>query len=81
MRMLFAYCVIVFFFFFFFENPETCPRGKELLPPLRNELKVLKEKVIQLRQRKRQLTQMLVFLSVALVALTGVWFMGCKELH
>jgi len=48
---------------------------------LRNELKVLKEKVIQLRQRKRQLTQMLVFLSVALVALTGVWFMGCKELH
>jgi predicted nucleic acid-binding Zn ribbon protein len=44
-------------------------------------LKVLKEEVIQLRPRKRQLTQMLVFLSVAFVVLVGVWFMGCKEMH
>jgi hypothetical protein len=41
----------------------------------------LKEEVIQFRQRKRQLTQMLVFLSIAFVGLAGVWLMGCKAMH
>jgi hypothetical protein len=66
---------------FYWFDKKTCPHGKELLPTLHNELKVLKEEVIQLRPRKRQLTQMLVFLSVAFVVLVGVWFMGCKEMH
>jgi hypothetical protein len=34
--------------------------------------------VIQLRAWKRQLTQMLVYLSVVFIALVGVLLMGCK---
>jgi hypothetical protein len=64
--------------FFLWFDKETCPHGKELLPPLRDELKCLKENVIQLRAWKRQLTQMLVYLSVVFIALVGVLLMGCK---
>jgi predicted nucleic acid-binding Zn ribbon protein len=48
-----------------------------VLPQLRNELNCLKEEVIQLRARKRQLTQMLLFLTVMFIAFVGVWLMGC----
>ncbi|XP_062173577.1 uncharacterized protein LOC133879042 [Alnus glutinosa] len=58
-------------------DKETCPRGKEVLPQLRNELNCLKEEVIQLRAQKRQLTQMLLFLTVVFIAFVGVWLMGC----
>jgi hypothetical protein len=64
-------------FFFVWFDKETCPRGKEVLPQLRNELNCLKEDVIQLRARKRQLTQMLLFLTVVFIAFVGVWLMGC----
>jgi len=48
---------------------------------LRNELNCLKEEVIQLRARKMQLTQMLLFLTVVFIAFLGVWLMGCKVIH
>jgi len=51
------------------------------LPPLRNELKCLKDKVMQLSARKRQLTHMSVSLSVVTIALVGVWLMGRKAMH
>jgi len=48
---------------------------------LRNELKCLKEEVIQLKAWKRQLTQMLVSLTVVFIAFVGLWLMGCKAIH
>ncbi|XP_062145629.1 uncharacterized protein LOC133853649 [Alnus glutinosa] len=67
--------------FFLWFDRETCPWGKEVLPQLRNELNCLKEEVIQLRARKMQLTQMLLFLTVVVIAFLGVWLMGCKVIH
>jgi hypothetical protein len=67
--------------FFLWFDKETCLRGKELLLQLRNELKCLKEEVIQLKAWKRQLTQMLVSLTVVFIAFVGLWLMGCKAIH
>jgi predicted nucleic acid-binding Zn ribbon protein len=44
-------------------------------------LKWLKDEVIQLRTRKRQLTHMLVSLSVVIIILVGVWLMGRMAMH
>jgi predicted nucleic acid-binding Zn ribbon protein len=43
----------------------------------------LKEEVVQLREWKRQLNQMLVSLSVVFIVLVGVWLMGMgsKAMH
>jgi hypothetical protein len=67
--------------FFLWFDKETCLRGKELLLQLCNELKCLKEEVIQLKAWKRQLTQMLVSLTVVFIAFVGLWLMGCKAIH
>jgi hypothetical protein len=62
-------------------DKETFPREKESLPHMCNELKCLKEEVIQLRTQKRKLTHMLVSLSVVIIALVGIWLIGHKAMH